>query len=153
MEQQNFNSENGDFVRTDGSIVAGESEKIKKLFKGLAVLVVFLSSLFMPLCLSYKAQEKAKEMRVKMDMSQLRNWAEVYELNNQDYAGLENDLEIQRVFKSIESMGGVASIFVSSDSKKYCSQANFSNKKLGTWCVDDSGNVQAGERCEGVRCE
>ena len=153
MEQQNFNSENGDFVRTDGSIVAGESEKIKKLFKGLAVLVVFLSSLFMPLYLAYKAQENAREVMVKMDMSQLMNWAEVYELNNRDYAGLENDLEIQRVFKSIESIGGVANIFVSSDSKKYCCQARFSSKKLGTWCVDDFGGVQAKKRCSSVRCE
>lgn len=155
MDQQNTNSQNRDSVRTDGSIVAGESEKIKKLFIGLAVLIIFCSSLAMPLYLSYKAQEKAKEMRVKMDMSQVSNWAQVYKINNQDYFGFDQDIELQRVFKDIASMDGTANIFISKDSKKYCCQVQFENKNLGTWCVDDSGHAGANGQCEknNIKCE
>lgn len=155
MDEQNINSQNRDSIRTDGSIVAAESEKLKKLFVGLAVLVVFVLSLSVPLYLSYKAQEKAKEMRVKMDMSQVRNWAQVYEINNQTYRNFEKDSELIKVFKDINSMGGVADIFISKDSSKYCCQVQFTNKSLGTWCVDDSGYVGANGQCEknNIKCE
>jgi len=155
MDQQNSNSQNRDSVRTNGAIVSGESDKIKKLFIGLAVLIVFCSSLAMPLYLSYKAQEKAKEIRVKMDMSQVSNWAQVYRINNQSYSGFEQDLELKRVFKDIVSMGGLTDIFISPDSKKYCCQVQFENKNLGTWCVDDSGHIGSNGRCEknNIKCE
>jgi hypothetical protein len=136
-------------------VIAGQSEKIKKFFKALAVLVVFFSSFSVPMYLSYKAQEKAKEVRVKMDMSQLKNWAMVYELENSNYAGFENNSEIKRVFNDIESMNGTAYIFISDDFKKYCYQTNFSNKKLGTWCVDYSGYVGKKGNCKqnNISCE
>ena len=155
MDQQNINIQNRDTVRTDGSIVSAASGKIKKFVTGLAVLIVFGSSLAMPLFLSYKAQEKAKEMRVRMDMSQLKNWAQVYQLNNQDYAGFDNDVEIKRVFVDIKSMDGVANIFISRDSSRYCCQVSFSDKKMGTWCVDDSGYVGADGKCNksNVKCK
>jgi len=155
MDQQNLNRQNRDAVRTDESIVAGESEKIKKFFKALAVLVVFFSSFSVPIYLSYKTQEKAKEMRVKMEMGQLRNWAMIYELENKDYDGLDNNVEIKKVFESIKSMGGNAYIFVSADHKRYCCQTNFLNKSLGSWCVDYTGNIGRDGNCDknNVQCK
>ncbi len=133
----------------------GDSEKIKKFFRTLAVLVVFVSSLSVPLYISYKTQENAKQMRVKMDMSQLKNWAEIYEVNNGNYLGLENDSNVLRVFKDIESMGGNTHIVVNSDSIKYCCQTKFTKKELGVWCVDSSGYMGKDGGCDinNISCE
>jgi hypothetical protein len=155
MDQQNFNIQDRESLRTDESVISGESEKLKKFFRALAILVVFFSSLSVPLYLSYKAQEKAKEMRIIMDMGQLKNWAMVYSIKNGDYADFENSSEIKRVFDDIKSMDGDANIIVSSDSQRYCSQVNFINKKLGTWCVDFSGYVGKDGVCSqnNISCE
>jgi hypothetical protein len=105
--------------------------------------------------LSYKTQEKAKEMRVKMDMGQLKNWAVVYEINNGNYLGFEKDSNVTRVFEDIKSMGGVVHIIVSKDSKRYCCQTKFTKKELGTWCVDSSGYVGKDGGCSinNITCE
>lgn len=155
MDKQNFNRQNRDSLRTDESVVAGQSEKIKKFFKALAVLVVFFSSFSVPFYLSYQTQERAKEARIKMDMGQLKNWAMVYELQNNDYEGLENDKEIKRVFEDIKSMGGNAYIFVSKDHKKYCCQTNFLDKRFGSWCVDYTGRVGNDGKCDknNIQCQ
>jgi hypothetical protein len=148
MDQQNINNQNGDSLRADESVIMGDSEKIKKFFRALAVLVVFFSSLSVPLYISYKTQENAKQMRIKMDMSQLKNWAEIYEVNSGNYFGLDNDSNVDGVFKDIESMGGSAHIIVSSDSIKYCCQTRFIKKELGTWCVDSSGYMGKDGGCD-----
>lgn len=155
MDQQNINSQNRDLVRADESIIAGQSEKIKKFFQALAVLVVFFSSLSMPLYLSYKAQGKAKQVRVKMEMGQLKNWGMIYQIENGSYNGLSNDPEIKKVFNDIKSMGGDAYIFISKDSKRYCCQANFLEKELGSWCVDHTGSLQSNGKCDAsnIKCK
>jgi len=136
-------------------MITEDSEKIKKFFKALAVLVVFFSSLSVPLYISYKTQENARQMRVKMDMSQLKNWAEIYEVNNGNYLGLENDSNVLRSFEDIELMGGYTHIVVSSDSIKYCCQTRFAKKALGTWCVDSSGYMGKDGGCDinNISCE
>jgi hypothetical protein len=113
----------------------------------LAVLVVFTVSLLLPLYISYKTQQHAKVIRVKMDMNQLRNWAEVYKIENNNYTGLEDDKEIKRVFEDIKSMGGLAIIFVSEDNTMFCCRTNFSNTRLGSWCIDSFGHVGGDGKC------
>jgi hypothetical protein len=110
-------------------------------------LVVFAISLSLPLYVSYKTQQNAKVMRVKMDMNQLRNWAEVYKVENESYTGLGDNKEIKRVFEDIKSMDGTALIFVSDDGTKFCCRTDFSNRKLGNWCVDDSGYIGDNGKC------
>jgi len=153
MDQQNTNNQDRHPLRADESI-SGDSEKVKKLFRALAVLVVFFVSLSVPLYISYKTQERAKEIRIKMDMSQLKNWAEIYEIKNGSYIGLENDLEVKKVFEDIESMGGVPNIFVSNDANEYCCQTEF-KKKLGVWCLDSSSYLGRDGGCNvnNISCE
>jgi fructose-1,6-bisphosphatase len=155
MDKQNTNYQNRDFIRTDESIISGETQKIKKFFKALAVLVVFFSSLSVPIFISYKTQMKAQEIRIKMDMGQIKNWATIYQLNNNNYYGLDRDSEINRVFEDIKLMDGDAHLFISKDFRKYCCQTNFLDKKLGKWCVDYSGNIGINGECDKVntRCK
>ena len=155
MDEQNINRQNRDTIRTDESVVSGEVQKIRRFFKALAVLAVFAASLSVPIYVSYKTQIRAQEIRIKMDMGQLKNWATVYELEHDDYNGLDRDSEITRVFEDIKSMGGDAHIFISKDAKKYCCQTKFSNKSLDSWCVDYTGNIGGDGKCEegNVRCK
>ncbi|MCK9445884.1 hypothetical protein M0Q50_03230 [bacterium] len=155
MDEQNTNHQNGDLIRTDESVVTGQVEKIKRLFRALAVLVVFISSFSVPVYVSYKTQTMAKEMRVRMDMGQLKNWAIIYKLEHNDYDGFKNDPEITRVFNDIKLMGGEAYIFVSNDAKKYCCQTNFIDKSFGSWCVDYTGNVGSNGKCgkNNIQCK
>jgi hypothetical protein len=155
MDKQNFNRKDRNTLRTDESIIAGESEKIKKFFKALAVLVVFFVSFSTPFYLSYKTQENAKALVVKINMSQLSNWAKIYELRNGDYYGLENNSEIKRIFDDIKSEGGNAYIFIDELSKKYCSEAKFTKKELGIWCIDSTGYIGKKGNCtaDTVSCE
>jgi len=104
--------------------------------------------------ISYKTQENAKEMRIKMDMRQLKNWAIIYKINNDNYLNLEKDSEVSKVFKDIQSMGGNAYMVVSGDANKYCCQANF-ERKGGVWCMDSSGYIGKDDKCSSVNisCE
>ena len=155
MDEQNINHQNRDTIRTDESVVSGQVEKIKKLFKVLAVLVVFFSSLSLPIYIAHKTEMRAKEMRVKMDMGQLKNWTTIYLINNNSYKGLDKDSEINRVFNDIEAMGGNVDIWVSKDTRRYCCQANFSNKEFESWCVDYTGNVRNDKKCDlnNIQCK
>jgi len=155
MDEQNINHQNRNTIRTDESIVAGQVEKFKKLFKVLAILVVFLVSLSLPIYIAHKTEIRARIIRVKMDMGQLKNWAMVYELEHSNYNGLDKDLEINRVFNDIKSMGGNAYIWVSKDNKKYCCQTSFSDKNLGSWCVDYTGSVGSNGKCDknNIQCK
>jgi len=132
-----------------------QSQIIKKFFKILAVLIVFVSSLSVPMYLSYKTESDARKMRVRMDMGQLKNWAILYSIEHGDYAGIEDEPEIKRVFTDIKAMGGYAFIFASKDNKKYCCQTNFLNKELGSWCVDHTGSVGGNGKCDinNVQCK
>ena len=155
MDEQNINHQNRDPIRTDKSVVSGQVEKIKKLFKVLAVLIVFFTSLSVPIYIAHKTEMRAKEMRVRMDMGQLKNLATIYLINNNSYKGLDKDSEINKVFSDIELMGGNADIWVSKDTKRYCCQASFLDEKLGLWCVDYAGNVRSNEKCDlnNIQCK
>lgn len=155
MDKQNTNNKNRYSLWANEPIDFSDPETIKSLLKVLAVLVVFAASLCLPLYVSYKTQQNAKIMRIKMDMNQLRNWAEVYKIENSSYTGLENNVEIKRVFEDIKTMEGVAAIFVSADGKSFCCRTNFSNSRLGSWCIDNYGRVGDDGKCttNHIQCE
>jgi hypothetical protein len=85
---------------------------------------------------SLAVQEQAKNMRIKMDMGQIRNWAEVYKLENKTYWGFEKDVDLERALADIKAMEGNAEIFVKGNS--YCVKVFF---KKGSFCVDSSGYI------------
>jgi len=147
MDKQNTNNKNRNPLWANESIDFSDPENIKIILKFLAIFVVFTVSLCLPLYVSYKTQQNAKVMRIKMDMNQLRNWAEVYRIENNNYIGLENDVEIKRVFEDIKTMDGLTVIFVSTDGKSFCCRTNFSNTRLGSWCVDNFGRVGDDGKC------
>ena len=147
MDKQNTHNKNRKSLRANEPVEIGNPEILKNFLKSLAILAVFTSSLFVPMYLSYKTQQNAKVMRVKMDMNQLKNWTKIYEIENINYAGLEDDAEIKRVFEDIKSMGGLSVIFISEDNTKFCCRTNFSNTKLKTWCIDSLGHVGDDGKC------
>jgi len=110
----------------------------QRFFKALAVLIVFLISFSIPVCISFRVQEQAKNVRIKMDMGQLRNWAEVYRLTNKSYKGLETSPDLYRVFEDIKLMDGDAKVFVGNNYNSYCTRVSF---KKGSFCIDDSGYI------------
>ncbi len=111
---------------------------IERVFRASAILVVFLISFSIPVGISFAVQEDARNMRIKMDMEQLRNWGEVYHLENKSYRGMENDDNIKKVFADIKEMKGATSIFVGKDHNSYCVKAIF---RKGSWCVDNTGHA------------
>lgn len=115
-----------------------ESEvlNIKRFFKASAVLIVFLISFSIPVVIAFNLEEQAKNTRIKMDMGQLMNWAQVYEVQNKSFKGFEVDPNLSQFFKDIESMNGKVNIFVSQDYKEYCSKVFF---KKGSFCIDSFG--------------
>jgi hypothetical protein len=147
MDKQNTNNKNRKSLRANEPVDFGNLEILKNFLKSLAILVVFISSLLVPLYLSYKTQQNAKVMRVRMDMNQLKNWTKIYELENSNYFGLEDDEEIKRVFEDIKSMGGLSVIFVSNDYTSFCCRTNFSNTRLKNWCIDSLGHVGDDGKC------
>lgn len=153
MDQQNINRQNGNALRSNEPIANGEADKIKSFWKALAILIVFLGSFSFPFYCSFKAKEVAIELRIRMDMNQLKNWAEIYRLKHGTYSGLNDDLEVKRVFADIESMGGTVKITVDGDNEKYCSQSLFIKKDIETWCIDSSGHMGVGAcDSEAVSC-
>lgn len=113
-----------------------ESENIKKIFKALAALFVFLASFSVPVLICRSVEEDARNARIRMDMGQIRNWAEVYELKNKTYEGLGDNPELKRSFNDIGSMGGSVSVFVGEQHDSYCARVFF---RKGSFCVDSSG--------------
>ena len=113
-----------------------EARNIQKIFKAIAALFVFLISFSIPILICRSVEEDARNARIRMDMGQIRNWAEVYELENKTYEGLENDRELKRSFEDIGSMGGAVSVFVGEQHDSYCARVFF---RKGSFCVDSSG--------------
>lgn len=113
-----------------------EALNVKKTFKALAALIVFLISFSIPVLTSLAIQERARSMRIRMDMGQIRNWAEVYKLKNRTYKGLEKDASLKGAFENIESMDGEVVIFIGKKYDSYCAKVVF---KKDSFCVDDSG--------------
>ncbi|MFA5714503.1 MAG: hypothetical protein WC998_02020 [Candidatus Paceibacterota bacterium] len=114
------------------------SLNIGRFFKASAVLVVFTISISIPLGISFSVQESARNVRIMMDMRQIRDWAEVHQLGNKNYKGFEDNSELKRVFKDIEDMGGKAYIFVAGNYNSYCIKVDF---KKGSRCIDNSGYI------------
>lgn len=109
---------------------------VKRFFRASAALIVFLISFSIPVIIAFNVRERAMDMRIKMDMGQLKNWAEVYRLTNKSYKGFENDPDLYRFFEDIKSMNGEARIFIGKNHDSYCSTVFF---KKGSFCIDDSG--------------
>jgi len=112
--------------------------KNEKFFRRLAVLVVFLVSFSIPILISIIIQEDARNVRIKMDMGQMRDWAEVYSIENNDYKGLGTDPDIERFLGDIKDMKGNVNIFVGKNYNSYCAIVSF---KKGSFCVDASGYI------------
>ena len=108
----------------------------QRFFKALALLIVFLVFFSIPVMVAFNIEEDARNIRIRMDMNQLKNWAEVYRLTNKSYQGFENDPDLSRVFEDIKSMKGEVNIFVSENNDSYCSRVFF---RKGSFCIDDSG--------------
>lgn len=136
MDKQNYNDQNGQSLRANGSIAEGDSEKLKKYLKILALFVVFFACFSIPFYCCYLTQENAKVAVVKMNAGQIRNWAQIYHLNNKSYLGLQDDYEIGRVLSGVREMNGEATIFADNDS--YCAVLSF---KRASFCVDNMGFV------------
>lgn len=109
---------------------------LQKFFKALSVLVVFLVFLSIPIIIGFRLDQQARDMRIKMDMGQLKNWAEVYRLTNKSYEGFENDPDLARFFDDIESMGGEVDIFIGENNDSYCARVFF---RKCSYCIDNSG--------------
>jgi len=109
---------------------------LQRFFKALALLIVFLVFFSIPVMVALSIEEDARNTRIRMDMNQLKNWAEVYRLTNKSYEGFENDLDLFRVFEDVKSMGGEIKIFVNENDDSYCSRVFF---RKGSFCIDDSG--------------
>ena len=136
MDQQNFNGQNRYGLRPNEPVMESRALNLKRFFKALALLIVFLISFSIPVVIAFNLEEQAKNMRIKMDMGQLKNWAEVYHLTNKSYEGFEKDPNLYRFFEDIEAMDGEAEIFINQNYESYCSRVFF---KRGSFCIDDAG--------------
>ena len=153
MDQQNFNGQDRYSLRPNEPVMESQALNLKRFFKALAVLIVFLISFSIPVVIAFNLEEQAKEMRIKMDMGQLKNWAEVYNLTNKSYEGFEKDPDLYRFFEDIELMDGEAKIFINQNYESYCSRVFF---KRGSFCIDDTGHLGKDEgicSSEHTRCD
>ena len=108
------------------------------LFRCLAALSVFSICFLTPIFAIKIISSSAKNSIIRMDMSTLRNWAEVYKVKNGDYGGRNGFEDIQRVVEDIEKQGGLCRIFEGGN--HYCAVASLNDAK-GYWCVDDTGYI------------
>jgi hypothetical protein len=108
------------------------------LFKCLATLSVFSVCFLTPIFAVKLISSSARNSIIKMDMSTLRNWAEVYKVKNANYGGMSGFEDTQRVVEDIEKQGGSCRIF--EDGNHYCAVASLNDMK-GHWCIDDAGYI------------
>ena len=108
----------------------------KTLSNAFAVLIVFLVSFSIPVFVCLFVMEDAKNARIKMDVGSLKNWAQVYQMEDGNYKGLETNGKLKMFFEDIKSMDGEAKVFVGKDYKSYCARVIF---KKGSLCIDNSG--------------
>ncbi len=126
------------------------AKNTEALFKGLAVLIVFGISFSIPLMISRMALRTARDAVIRIELNELRNWANIYELKNGNYGGLNDDKEIKRIEADIKLQGGSLSLF--ENKTDYCAKSKL---RSGFWCVDDSGyGGSRADRCSAgtVKC-
>lgn len=116
----------------------GKALNAERAFKALAALIVFLISFSIPVFISLYVMEDARDTRIKMDMNSLKNWAQVYRMEEGSYGGFEANPELNVFFEDIKSMNGEAKIFVGEDYESYCVRVIF---RKGSLCVDNSGYI------------
>ncbi|MFA5369063.1 MAG: hypothetical protein WC303_03655 [Candidatus Paceibacterota bacterium] len=108
-----------------------------RLFKGLAVLIVFGFSVLMPILISNELRKSGMNLLIRQDLETISNWGFLYKVNKGDYKGLELFSEIVKKKKDIQDKGGSVEIFVSKDGEKYCAKVMIFSKDL--WCIDSHG--------------
>jgi prepilin-type N-terminal cleavage/methylation domain-containing protein len=123
-------------------------KKVKKGFTLIELLVVIaiigiLAAIIIVAVDS--ARNKAKDARIKSDLSQVRSAAEVLYTDNESYSGLSttNPAEIGKLDSDVRNLNGGTGIViqVSNDGKTYLAYTKLASG--GYWCVDSASAVKA----------
>lgn len=126
--------------------------KNREMFcKCLAAISVFAVCFLSPVIIWKIMVKGAHNSVVMTEMGALKNWAEVYELKNGSYEGLEINEDVKKVISYIEEQGGSCSVF--ENRQDYCAVATF-NGGGKQWCIDSNGYDGSGGTCSGesVKC-
>lgn len=116
---------------------------IKRKDKSKRTLIVsFLISLFcllmssLVLRSSLKCCSRSPDVPIFSDMDRIRAAAEIFHGNNNTYAGMNKDKEIQELVSNIAENGGVYSVYINKNGRAYCAVARLNSGRY--WCVDSN---------------
>jgi hypothetical protein len=125
----------------------------ERLFKALAVLVMFLISFSAPIFVVSIIQSNAKDVRIKSNIKQIDLWAEVYQIQNESYLEMDNNEEMKRIILDINLSGGDGHIYINKNGSSFCATSKLRNKK-SSWCVDSAGYSGVGNCSQDkVKCQ
>jgi hypothetical protein len=114
-----------------------EIDTKERLFKGAAVAIVFLIFAAIPIFVSNELRKSGMSLLIREDLGTVRNWGELYRINNGDYKGFGSYFEVAKKAADIREKGGVMEVFVDVNGDEFCVKATSSSN--GGWCVDSRG--------------
>jgi hypothetical protein len=115
-----------------------EIDTKERLLKGAAVTIVFLIFALIPIIVSNELRKSGMSLLIREDLGTVRNWGELYRINNGDYRGFGSYFEVTKKVADIKEKGGRMEVFVDPNGDEFCAKAILFTSK-GGWCVDSRG--------------
>ncbi len=129
----------------------------QKLFNFLILAFVFLFFFSIPLIIFKNLQKTLLNLEIREDLEELGMWAEFYKDKYGTYEGMEKEMEIDRLAKTLDYLNADFFLIIESRGRKFCAKAKIFDKEIKNWCVDSTkyaGSII--NNCDyekGIKCE
>jgi len=110
----------------------------KKVVKYLLFVFVFLAFYSIPLLIFKDLQKKLLNLEIREDLNQLGMWAEFYKDKYGTYKGMEKEMEIDGLVRTLNYLDADCQLIINKKGSKFCAKARVFDKKISSWCVDST---------------
>ncbi|MFA5232144.1 MAG: hypothetical protein WC410_00455 [Candidatus Paceibacterota bacterium] len=110
----------------------------EKLARYLVFVSIFLVFFSIPLIIFKNLQKTLVNLEIREDLEQLAMWAEFYKDQYGTYKGMEKELEIDKLVKTLNYLDAECLLIIGSKGNKFCARARVFDKEIKNWCVDSA---------------
>lgn len=110
----------------------------EKLARYLVFVSIFLVFFSIPLIIFKNLQKTLVNLEIREDLEQLAMWAEFYKDKYGTYKGMEKELEIDKLVKTLDYLDAECLLIIESKGNKFCARARVFDKETSNWCVDST---------------
>jgi len=110
----------------------------QNILKYIVFVSVFLVFFSIPLIIFKNLQKTLLNLEIREDLEEMGMWAEFYKDKYGTYKGMEKELEIDGLVRTLNYLDADCSLIVSKKGSKFCAKAKVFDEEIKSWCVDST---------------